>query len=377
MDLRPSRFSRRTFLTLPALAAPWLAGCGGRTAYFQGYAFIANQEGGALAAVDLEVMAVAKHIPVEGSPTEVLSARMRPAVYALTPDTGAVHEVDTGTLKFARKVAVGGRPVTMALGGDEQLLYVVAAEPRVLAAVSLDGFRVAWRVRLPEEPTGLALAAGGKTAAVGSASTVRFVDLESRKVGAPLGQGVYGQLRFLANGKTLVAADLDARRLSLYSVDAGRLITHLPLAVRPENLCFNFDGGQLFVTGEGMDAVVVVYPYNTPEVAETVLAGHAPGAMAASGENSNLLFVASPESGEVSILSVPTRRVIAVAQAGSDPGFIAITPDDEYALVLNRQSGDVTVLRVSTIEPNRYKSAGLLTVIPVGTRPVSAGFHSV
>lgn len=369
--------NRRTFLSLPALALPWLAACGRRTSYFQGYAFIANQEGGALAAVDLEVMAVAKHIPVDGSPTMVLAAQTRPAVYALTPDTGAVHQVDTGTLKFARKVAVAARPKAMALSADEQLLYVAAADPHVLAAVALDDFRVAWRLRLPEEPTGLALAAGGKTAAVGSATTVRFADLESRHLGEPLGRGEYGQLRFLANGKSLVAADLDARRLSIYSVDAARLITHLPLAVRPENLCFNFDGGQLFVTGEGMDAVVVVYPYNTPEVAETVLAGHAPGAMAASGEGSNLLFVASPSSGEVSILNIPTRRVIAVAQAGSDPGFIAITPDDEYALVLNRQSGDVTVLRVSTIEPNRYKSAGLLTVIPVGTRPVSAGFHSV
>ena len=65
-------------------------------------------------------------------------------------------------------------------------------------------------------------------------------------------------------------------------MDQARVIANLPLAVRPDNLCFNEDGGQLFITGEGRDAVVVIFPYYVPQVAETVLAGHAPAAMAAS-----------------------------------------------------------------------------------------------
>src|SRR5204862_7763971 len=115
--------------------------------------------------------------------------------------------------------------------------------------------------------------------------------------------------------------------------------------------------------------VVIVYPYHTPEVAETVLAGHAPQAMAASG---SFLFVASPLTGAVSILRIDTRQVIGVVSVGSDPGFVAVTRDDQYALVLNRKSGDVAVLRVGAITPNRLKKAALLTVIPVGSRPVSA-----
>src|SRR5262249_17825530 len=144
--------------------------------------------------------------------------------------------------------------------------------------------------------------------------------------------------------------------------------------VRPDHMCFNRDGGQLFVTGEGSDAVVVIYPYRTPEVAETVLAGRAPGAMAAS---SQLLLVASPESGHVSIFNIPTRKIMAVVQVGQDPGFLAITPDDQYALVLNRASGDVSVLRLGTITGNRLKSAGPLTVIPVGSKPVAAAVRAI
>ena len=52
--------------------------------------------------------------------------------------------------------------------------------------------------------------------------------------------------------------------------------------MQPENLCFNSDQGQLFVTGEGMDGVAIVFPYNTLEVEQTVLAGRDPGVMACS-----------------------------------------------------------------------------------------------
>ena len=76
-------------------------------------------------------------------------------------------------------------------------------------------------------------------------------------------------------------------------------------------------------------------------------------------------------------MNIANRKVIAVVAAGSDPGCIAVTPDDQFALVLNRKSGDVAVLRIGRITPNRFKQASLLTVIPVGSKPVSAAFRGV
>jgi len=362
--------SRRTVLALPLAAAA----CSRKVRGFRGYAFIANEEGGAVAAVDLEIMAVAKHIPLEGAPSQVIAAASRPSVYALTPGNGSVHEILADQLKFARKLTVAQSAQAMQLDTAEQTLYVLAKEPHALIAVALDTFRTLWKIPLPAQPVEFALSENAKTAAIRLGSEVRLVDLETRRVGNPLGEGEFGQVRFLADSKTLIVADLGRKMLSLYDVAMARLITHLPLAVRPDNLCFNHDGGQLFVTGEGMDAVVVVYPYRTPEVAETVLAGHTPGPMAATD---SLLFVASPQAGDVRILNIPTRRVIAVVQVGSDPGYVAVTPDDQYALVLNRKSGDVAVLRVGAITPNRNKTAALLTMIPVGSRPVSAAVRAV
>ncbi len=72
--------------------------------------------------------------------------------------------------------------------------------------------------------------------------------------------------------------------------------------------------------------MVIVYPYHTPEVAATIPAGHAPGAMAATD---TYVFVASPQTGDVSILTINPPKVFAVVSVGSDPGFVAITPDEQ------------------------------------------------
>jgi YVTN family beta-propeller protein len=357
--------SRRSFL-----AVPFAAACSTHVSGYPGYAFIANQEGQAVAAVDLQAMAAARHIPLDGSPTQVIAARLRPSVFALTPENGTVHEIQSDRLSLKRKLTAASAAITMRLDPHERALYVLA--PRALISIALDSLRVEWSLPLDGEPRDLEISPDGKIAAVSSASDVRMIDLAARRSGPPLGEGDFGAVRFLADSRTLIAANRSDKRLSLYETPTARLITHLPIAVRPDHLCFKkVDDGELFITGEGLDAVVVVYPYHTPEVGETVLAGHGPAAMAASDQ---FLFVASPQSGEVSILNIETRKLIAVVPVGSDPGFVAITPDDQYGLVLNGKSGDVAVL---TIQPRRPKPVALLTVIPVGSRPVSVAVRSI
>jgi DNA-binding beta-propeller fold protein YncE len=375
--------ARRTFFVAPlcAFLAAGSAACSRRRrgAGFSGYAFVANEEGNTIAAVDLEAMAVARQIPLSGAPTTVIAAVKRPFVYALSAASGAVHEIALDRLNATRKLAVSSSAAGMQMAPDESFLFVLSREPRALIRVNPVAMNVDFKLALPEEPVDFALSPDRKTAAIAFKTGVRLVDLEARRLRDPAGQGDFGAVRYLSDASILIAADKGERRLSLYDLSPSNgasspLITHLPLAVRPDNLCFNSDGGQLFVTGEGVDAVVIVYPYRTPEVAETVLVGPNPSAMAASQA---FLFVANPSAGNVSILEINSRKVAAVVSVGTDPGFIAITPDDQYALVLNRQSGDVSVLRVATITKNRDRRASLLTVIPVGSKPVSAAVRAV
>ncbi len=366
---------RRRDFCLLALGA---AACGRqRGSGFAGYAFVANEEGQAIAAVDLTAFAVTRHIHVDGNPTTVVSHPAEPWVYALTADNATVHEIRADRLNLEASLKVGSRALAMKMAPDGRAVYVLCAEPPQLVRVHLNPLRIEWQMPVPRPAAGFELSPRAAIAAFsfGDAGAACFADLTLRKCGPTIAAGgTVGPLRFLSDGSALILANLDQSRLSLYDVASTRLITHLPLALRPERMCFNEDGGQLFVTGPGMDAVVVVYPYHTPQVAETVLAGRAPGAMAASA---NYLFIANPQSGDVSILDITRRRVVAVVSVGAEPDAVVVTPDDQYALVLNRRSGDMAVLWVGAIKPDRNKRAPLFTLIPVGSKPVSVAVRAV
>lgn len=351
---------------------------------FSGYAFIANSDGGAVAAVDLEVFAVARHIRVDGEPTAIVAREKRARVYALTPANGSVHEIRANNLILAGKLQVARSAITMRLAPTGRALYVLCREPRKLVALAFDPMRVDWELPLPADPIDIDASGDGSLLAIsyGAAHALMFIDLARHQAWPLVGtSGEIGSIRFQSDSRQLIAANLSERMLSVYHAPTRRLIVHLPLAVRPDQFCFNADGGQLFVTGDGMDAVVVVYPYYTPQIGETVLAGHNPGAMAASG-SPGYLFVANPRSGDVSILDIDTRRVVAVTPVGTEPSYITITPDNQYALVLNRASGDMAVIRIPNVtravnEQRRWKKGPLFMLLPVGSKPVSAAIVGI
>ncbi len=119
-----------------------------RGAGFPGYAFVANEEGQAIAVVDLTAFAVARHIPLGANPTEVIAHPSRPSVFALTPRTGAVHETDAGTLALGRKRVCASAAVSMRLTPDARSLWVLAREPRQLIRLGAASLEVEARVPL-------------------------------------------------------------------------------------------------------------------------------------------------------------------------------------------------------------------------------------
>jgi len=143
--------------------------------------------------------------------------------------------------------------------------------------------------------------------------------------------------------------------------------------LKNRNFCYKaVDDGEMYVTGPGLDALVVVYPYQS-EVHETRLVGRSLGAMAAS-RSPEYLFVANTESGNVTVMDVITGKMVATVAVGAAPGQIVVTDDDLYAITVNSQSGDMAVLDISAFGRTRKPPAQppLLTMIPVGAKPVSA-----
>lgn len=364
-----------------ALGAAGLAGCRRPKTYgFPGYVFVANQEGRAVAAVDLTAFAVARHIRLEGSPTEVVAPESGASVFVLAPDAGAVYEISVSNLSLRRSARAVAGALTMRVSQDRQTLWIAALRPPRLQGLSLATLHTVHEIPLPAEPSNFDLARNGKLAVVGfgAQGTIAVIELDSRRLMHMIHlDGSAGPVCFRSDDRCIIAGNLEKRMLSLFDTYSGVVVTHLPLAVRPEHYCFRTDGGQMFITGEGMDAVVVVYPHKTPMVAETVLAGRSPGAMAVSSGKPDLLFVTNPTAGNVTILDVNSRRVVGIVAVGAEPCYATTTPDSQYALVLNRASGDMAVIRVAGFTAKRSKFAPLFTMIPVGSRPVSAAVKAV
>ncbi len=370
------KFSRRTLLG----GAMGAAGCGRQAKRgFAGYAFVANEDGQAVAAVDLTALTLVRHVRLDAAPGPLLSHAQRQRVYALTPSNGNVHDIAVRTLAREQWVATGGRGLDMRFDPKRPSLWVLTAEPNQLVEVSLERLEARRRIALPAAAVDFDVAAEQPRAVVNLGESMALVDLESNAVERFDPGAAISICRFRKDGRQLLAAHRDENRITSFDVASKRVVVRLPLAVRPRHFRFKADGGQLFVTGDGLDAVVIVFPYQT-EVAETVLAGRAPGAMnvsAASTELPEYLFVTNPQSSQVTILNIESRRVVAVANVGTEPSHVAVTPDNQYALVLNRNSGDMAVLLVqSTARRTRFPPA-LLTMIPVGSKPVNAVVQAV
>ncbi|MFN7923692.1 MAG: hypothetical protein U0Q16_26555 [Bryobacteraceae bacterium] len=376
--------SRRTLLAAPAAA---LTACrGARTRGFNGYAFVANSEGQAVAAVDLGAFAVARHIRLEDNPTVVVSHWSRPVVYAVMPRSEMLQEIDAEQLAPRRKLKLPVHPSAIQLDPAGHALWVLSAEQRQLVRIPVDRLQPDLRIALPEAPADYAFAPPDRPArdliaiSLGASGRLALVSMATGRIERTVALGGnLGTLEFRKDGRSILASDRAANQLVILDLASGRVVVRLPLAVRPDRFCMKADGGELYVAGEGSDAVVSVYPYQT-EVGTTLLAGRAPGAMATAAPG--YLLVANPQANNVTVISSQNQKALAVMPVGKEPCFIAVTPDpaNQFALVLNRESGDMAILDIASIAARRRRSTlpvAPMMLIPVGSRPVHAAVRSL
>ena len=365
-------------------SAAALASCSRpRATVFSGYCFVANQESRSVAVVDLRRFRVRKEIPLEAAPALVVPHPALPKVFVLAPDAGTVFELETGSLSATRHARAGNQAIGMQMSPNRKALWVLYRDPAALVELPLDSMKPGRRVHLPSVPNTFDLTTGhgdARRAAIASSKdrSITLVSLDTGTIERSIAAAQEPSLlQFRLDGKSLMAGSRPERCLNIFDVTSGKTVVRLPLAVEPRHFCVNPDGGQLFISGDGMDAVVIVFPYST-EVWQTVLAGRAPGAMAITNSPPHLL-VANRETDSVTVLDVATQKLVAVVEVGKQPGQILFTPDDQqYALVLNEGSGDLAVVRTYSLRAPqlsakaRFKSAPVFTMIPVGEKPVSA-----
>lgn len=334
--------------------------------------------------VDLTRFRVRKHIALDAAPSLVLAHPARAKALALAADTGTVYEIDAARLAITGRAQGGRGAIGMQFSPSMDTLWVPYREPAALVGIPVASMKPDRRIRLPFAPDSFDPGPAG-VAAAGNVGRheVALVSLAEGKVERTVAtEDEPSMVAFRKDGRHLFIASRAQRALRIVEVASGRTVVRLPLPVEPRNWTMKPDGGQLFLTGPGMDAVVVVYVYET-EIAETLLAGRAPGVMAAMDAPAYLM-AANPETNTVTVLDLDNNgKLVASVQVGQSPSAIVVTPDidgqDRYALVLNERSGDLGVIRMKSLPQDslqRRRPTPLFTLIPVGDRPVSAAVMS-
>ena len=347
-----------------------------RSGGYPGYALIATSGEKSVAVLDLMLFRLLKSIPLPAEPTAILSGAVPGRSYVLTPSMGSIHALNT-ELQVAGSGRFADELTEVRLTPDAQRLIAISGMAKELIDIRADSLRVNRRYPLKTEPRHMDLGAGDYVAvSTGKYGVVELFHLPSGRRWSRQMPGPMGALRFRADGKFLLAANLGGSSLVALSVPQLEIIAELPLAMTPNNLCFGAGGGQLFVSGKGMDGVAIVFPYKMLEVDQTVLAGRDPGVMACS-ENPDYLFVGSASGTDVCVLNIYNREMIGIVDITQRPTFIAITPDNQYALVLDEQSGNVAVIHITAIRAtwaawSKKSGASLFTMLPVGAKPVQA-----
>lgn len=339
---------------------------------YNGWLLVASGQEKAVAVADLSQFRPMTKIALPMAPDQLFQAGDR--VYAVCREGGALIEIDLDSLKATARISLGGKPVaTRVMAGGKSVL-VALAEPGGLAVLDLDSRKVRARMELGTDAADLDATEKLAAVTLPSRNALVRIGLEKWKpVGVTETGAACRNVLFRKDGRTILAGAPASREVVTVDAVTGALLARLPVPVAPARFCFNPDGGQMFVTGAGADVVAIVSPYQN-EVGETMLAGRTPTAMAVV-EKQNLLCVTNAESGDLTILAIDTRHMSASVHVGETPGEVVVTPGGEYVLVVDRQTGRVSVIRLATVLDTKaetqldviLRTKPLFTVFPTAT----------
>ncbi|MDQ1470334.1 MAG: hypothetical protein QOJ99_1814 [Bryobacterales bacterium] len=362
-----SALTRRTLL-----ATALLAGCSRKlaTRYF-GWLFVASAAERGVAVADLSQFRHVTTIPLEHMPGQVLLAGDR--LFVTCPEARLLCEIDQNHFTVGRKMGLPGRIVSAVVVPGGKSIVVVTEQPSGICLIDPVSLKLKRQTQLRETPAVLDVTNGMAVTAPATGDSITRISLPDCRIlsSTPAGSKC-GVIRFRDDGKMILGGLPEAKQIVSIDAQTGKLLARLPLAFAPARFTFNSDGGQMFVTGASDDTLAIISTYQS-EVDQTILAGRSPLGMAVSNTR-NLLLVTNPGSGDLTILDIETRRLSASVHIGGNPGEVLITPgpDEEYALVISRDSGDVSVVRLRTVLDKSVKTKPLFTVFAMGANPQSA-----
>lgn len=285
-----------------------------------------------------------------------------------------------------RSLPLGDLPLNMVVSPDQKRIAVTnnGQSKQTIQLIDPAGERILSEIPIAKSWVGLRFSADGKRvfASGGNDNRVMVYDASGDQLVAadsivmgkpwPNRMSVAG-IELAKNGQTLYAVTKDDSALYVVNVQNKQTIQRIQLP-REAYTCLRAPAGdELYISLWGGSAVLVYDP-KQQKITDRIPVGEHPNDMVIGGKNNRYLFVANANDNSVSIIDLPTRKVIETlntalfpdALIGSTPNGLALSPDGKTLLVANADNNCLALFDVA--KPGRSRSLGF---VPTGWYPTA------
>ena len=310
-------------------------------------------------------------------------------LFVVNPDSGSVSAIDTASETTLAEIIVGKDPRILTLGPDGQRLYVTSQASATLTILETQPFSIRTKLRVGPEPYGVVADPTGHLVYVAAsgvdridvvdtelAQVVDSIPVQTRPKGLALSNdGTRLYVTHFLSG-TVSVIDLPSRsvlavistgpesnlaqRIVLHPTNNRAYLPHLRSNVSNPTPLFDTTlfpvisvidlATNQHLLPERLELSVVDRPVNMPFDL----------ALSSDGQRAHIVYLGS---GDMSVIDLATRQVLAHIEVGDGPRGLVLTPDDRTAYVANSLTDDVSVVDLGTFAE--------VTRIPVTTSPLS------
>ena len=313
--------------------------------------FVVNPDSGSVSAIDTTSETKLDEIVVGRDPRILTLSPDGQRLYVTSQASATLTILDTHPFSVLTKLRVGPEPYGVVADPNGPLIYVAASGADRIDVVDTELNSVVDTIPVHPRPKGLALAADGTRLYVTHflSGTVSVLDLTDRSVRTVIATGPESNL---------------AQRIVLHPPTHRAYLPHIRSNVSNPHPLFDTTLFPVLsvidlVTNhhllpERLDLSVVDRPVNMPFDL----------ALSSDGQRAHIVYLGS---GDMSVIDLTSREMLAHIEVGDGPRGIVLTPDDRTAYVANSLSDDVSVIDLDTFKEVKR--------IPVTTSPLSPQLH--
>jgi uncharacterized repeat protein (TIGR01451 family) len=297
-----------------------------------------------------------------------------PFAYITNFMSNSVSVIDTATNTVVATIAVGSRPIGVAVSPDGLRVYVANYAGSSVSVIDTAANAVIATVSLASPfPIGIAVSPDGSRVYVTHDATtghVSVIDTATYTVVATISVGVPGDdltgIAVNPSGTRVYVAHSQTWQVSVIDTLTNTVTATIPVGpvgVFPVGVAVHPSGQWVYVANQGSNNVQVINA-TTNTVAATIPVGSEPTGVAVNPSGSRI-YVTNQGDDTVSVINAGTNMVDATIPVGSAPLGVSVTPDGSRVYVANRGSNNVSVINALT--------NAVTTTVSVGTQPVAFG----